>query len=191
MFFCFCACVIDYLSSWQFCLFVFDCFCLCACRYFSSSSILRHSEMQDICVVLPCVLTCAVLHAAGYYCGEQNLTAPSGPCQAGYYCPESSVSATQVTCPAGYFCSGTNDVPVPCPKGKLEDKGCWVTGRGAQFQLSDTSFKNYCYFVCPPPPLTSPPPPPNTHTLSFFTKRLYGCSSCCWMCHFSCEKLPH
>ncbi|RUS80255.1 hypothetical protein EGW08_011984, partial [Elysia chlorotica] len=65
-------------------------------------------RLTDIAQCLNCT--------AGSYCGEMNLTAPSGPCQAGFYCPESSSLPTQVHCPAGHFCNASSSVPTPCPK---------------------------------------------------------------------------
>ena len=54
----------------------------------------------------------------GYYCGELNLTMPSGPCWEGYYCPPRSVQADQILCPEGAYCHNTSALPALCPQGE-------------------------------------------------------------------------
>ena len=54
---------------------------------------------------------------AGMFCGERNLTNPSGSCAPGFYCPTGSSLSGQVVCPAGSFCPTGSFTPIPCPAG--------------------------------------------------------------------------
>ena len=55
----------------------------------------------------------------GHYCGEVNLTAPSGLCRAGFYCPLSATREDFIECPEGYFCIEGSSTYAPCPNGKV------------------------------------------------------------------------
>ena len=77
---------------------------------------------------------------AGSYCGDLNMTSPSGLCEAGYYCPVGSSSSTQISCPEGSYCPIGTHTPVPCPAGRLTKNpqltfnsylaACWVIFHG-------------------------------------------------------------
>jgi len=41
---------------------------------------------------------------AGWYCGSNGLTSPSGQCRAGYYCPEGSYADNAKPCVIGFHC---------------------------------------------------------------------------------------
>jgi hypothetical protein len=60
----------------------------------------------------------------GFYCGQQGLTEPSGPCWAGFYCLEGASSpnnpvqdATGGPCPVGHYCPNGTSYPLSCPAG--------------------------------------------------------------------------
>ena len=72
----------------------------------------------------------------GYYCDQQNATAPSGQCDQGYYCRYGSDTNTPVAgetsgnagiCPVGHYCAAMTTEPEPCPAGTFNN----VTGIGA------------------------------------------------------------
>ena len=41
---------------------------------------------------------------AGYFCGSEGKTSPTGKCKAGYYCPSGSETMEEVDCPIGFHC---------------------------------------------------------------------------------------
>ncbi|EDV28435.1 uncharacterized protein TRIADDRAFT_51343 [Trichoplax adhaerens] len=57
----------------------------------------------------------------GNYCGELNLTSPSGKCQAGYYCPWKSDRFDMQACPVGHYCPEGTLEPVKCPSGTFSN----------------------------------------------------------------------
>ena len=54
---------------------------------------------------------------AGQYCGEMNLTKPTGPCWSGYYCLTGASKGDWISCPAGQYCVQGSINPVDCPNG--------------------------------------------------------------------------
>ena len=61
---------------------------------------------------------------AGYYCGAEGLSAPTGKCDAGYYCISGATMAVQATdtatggrCPTGSYCPEGTSSPHACPAG--------------------------------------------------------------------------
>ncbi|XP_070552128.1 fibrillin-2-like [Ptychodera flava] len=58
----------------------------------------------------------------GYYCGDFNLTDPSGQCYEGYYCPEGSERPDQIDCPMGHYCTNGTFDPTPCPAGTFSNE---------------------------------------------------------------------
>ena len=60
----------------------------------------------------------------GMYCGDYELSSPSGPCAVGYYCPGgiSVASPPDFICPAGFFCPSMSAFPTPCPIGSFSNQ---------------------------------------------------------------------
>ena len=69
----------------------------------------------------------------GSFCGEKNLTKPSGLCRAGYYCPIGSSRSDWISCPIGQYCVEGSKEPTNCPSGtyrnitngKNKTSDCW------------------------------------------------------------------
>ena len=64
---------------------------LCPRGTFSNTTLLWKEEQCTNCT-------------AGFYCMENGLTDPSGPCRQGYYCPSASKVDNAVDCPVGLHC---------------------------------------------------------------------------------------
>ncbi len=70
---------------------------------------------------------------AGKFCGEQNLTKPSGDCWPGYYCPTGAPRGDWISCPEGHYCEAGSTLPEICPNGtyrnttngKNRSSDCW------------------------------------------------------------------
>ena len=74
---------------------------------------------------------------AGQYCGEMNLTKPSGPCWAGYYCPLGASRGDWTPCPPGQYCLEGSSSPADCPSGTYRntthgknETDCWACPGG-------------------------------------------------------------
>ena len=75
---------------------------------------------------------------AGQYCGEMNLTKPTGPCWSGYYCPIGASRGDWIPCPAGQYCVVGSSSPVDCPNGTYRNTthgknvtaDCWACPGG-------------------------------------------------------------
>ena len=65
------------------------------------------------------------MHVTGYYCGEYNLTDPTGPCDAGYYCDQGADVSNFIVCPAGSYCGNGSATFTPCPEGALTHCILW------------------------------------------------------------------
>ncbi|KAF3692794.1 Sushi, von Willebrand factor type A, EGF and pentraxin domain-containing protein 1 [Channa argus] len=59
---------------------------------------------------------------AGYYCSNEGLSNPSGPCAAGFYCPFDFSSTTPYAflCPKGHYCPEGSALALPCPTGEYQ-----------------------------------------------------------------------
>ena len=85
---------------------------------------------------------------AGFYCGEANLTAATGPCSAGYYCvegvdtppPDTGFTGTGGPCPEGHFCEVQTSVPEECPAGTFNN----ITHLEASSECTLCSYGHYC-----------------------------------------------
>lgn len=73
----------------------------------------------------------------GMYCGELNMTKPSGLCWPGYYCPIGSSLANEIPCPEGKYCEEGSFNPVFCPNGTFRNQtegknvsDCWLCTGG-------------------------------------------------------------
>ncbi|XP_031511365.1 neurogenic locus notch homolog protein 4-like [Papio anubis] len=81
----------------------------------------------------------------GHYCGQENLTRASGPCEAGWFCVSAAwtarpfdldnytstnclcpATATGGKCPVGSYCPEGSPEPMPCPPGSF----CGTSGKG-------------------------------------------------------------
>ena len=58
---------------------------------------------------------------AGQFCGDYNLTSPSGPCREGYYCPSGASRADWIECPIGAYCVKGSYEPTLCPNGTFRN----------------------------------------------------------------------
>jgi hypothetical protein len=94
----------------------------------------------------------------GKYCGEKNLTSPSGDCYAGFYCLRGSsspnpatVSSTGGPCPKGHFCKNGTSHPKGCRAGTYNPN----TGEGECFTCMERYYcpensTDFQKFPCPP-----------------------------------------
>ena len=57
----------------------------------------------------------------GQYCGEANLTAPSGNCFPAFYCTLGASNATEYICPKGSYCEVGSYFPTKCPNGTFRN----------------------------------------------------------------------
>ena len=58
----------------------------------------------------------------GFYCGEHNLTSPSGPCDPGFYCDSAADVSTFIGCPIGSYCPNASANYTLCPEGTFSNQ---------------------------------------------------------------------
>lgn len=74
-------------------------------------------------IFLICGLLLFIL-SAGYYCGQEGLSAVTGECAAGYYCPAAQVTDSPIDyiCPVAHYCETGSAAPTPCASGTYQNE---------------------------------------------------------------------
>ncbi|XP_070551430.1 uncharacterized protein [Ptychodera flava] len=111
-------------------------------------SAVTHLEAIDECT--PCDL--------GTYCGDANLTQPTGPCDPGFYCLRGASYPNPIgddssggPCPIGHYCPLGTSVPFGCNAGTYNDleqqAECFSCEAGYYCPANSTTYVPY---KCPP-----------------------------------------
>lgn len=123
----------------------------------------------------------------GFYCAEEGLPIPSGPCNPGYYCPDGfgSDSPTPVDflCPKGHHCPRGTEIPLGCEAGLYQDNDgkatCKLCPAGYQCAANSTE-PQHCppQRYCPAGTGLSPPSCPAGSYSDQFTAGLARAQDC-------------
>ena len=84
----------------------------------------------------------------GYYCGQENATAVTAPCNEGYFCtegadtptPDANYKGTAGPCPEGHYCPAQTSIPRRCPVGTFSN----VTHLKLESECTPCNYGTYC-----------------------------------------------
>lgn len=140
---------------------------------------------------------------AGYYCGNDGLSDPSGPCEPGYFCPEGSISPNNASyiCTPGHSCPEASETEIICEGGTYQpnfgQSNCTICPERfyCPFNVSNplTEFFDCPIgFYCPQGTQTSTqfPCPPGTYNSLQNRGNLTECNPCLGGTYCATDAIP-
>ncbi|XP_071505048.1 uncharacterized protein [Diadema antillarum] len=124
----------------------------------------------------------------GQYCGEHNLTAPSGNCSRGFYCTPGQQVADAAPCPVGYYCPEMTFDPILCPSGTYQtEEGQWTCDTCPPGYYCDKQFQEHPSFFCPEGTAEPYPCPAGTFSAAVGLHNTSECTPC--LAGYYCESV--